>query len=196
MARILKKRNRLQTQNNIVNAAMLGIGKRDMETVNINFIADLAGNNKVLIYRYFGGWNGLVESVYKKIISDLQQNTVIEMDKQNMPSYEAFFYVFVSYLHEQPVLGKILEWVSKRPEAQLAIVWEQEYANLIQKILELSRSHSIESMAIIRLVLDGLTFQFISKRKVGSKQTVQAVSILRAFYMNKELLHGSIRIEP
>lgn len=35
--------------------------------LGINSLADKAGLNKVLIYRYFGGWDGLLETYAKKI---------------------------------------------------------------------------------------------------------------------------------
>lgn len=196
MARIIKRRNRIHTQNNIVNAAIQAIVKKDMDTVGVHFVADLAGNNKVLIYRYFGGWNGLAEAVFKKVVSDLHRNTIDKMAKDNLTGFEAIIYVFVEYLNDQLVLSRILEWVSKNPDVVLAMSWEQEYAMLFQKILEMNHRNSNDEIALIRLILDGFAFQFISKRKIASKQIAQAVSLIRVFYLNKELLRGSIRIVP
>mgnify|MGYP002777663327 CR=1 FL=1 len=55
-----KRRNRNQTSQRIIEALEEVIAERGIEGIGINRIAEKAGVSKVLIYRYFGGLEGLV----------------------------------------------------------------------------------------------------------------------------------------
>ncbi len=59
------KRNRAKTTERIVNALEEVITERGLEGIGINRIAERAGVSKVLIYRYFGGLEGLMEYYVK-----------------------------------------------------------------------------------------------------------------------------------
>jgi AcrR family transcriptional regulator len=57
----VRKRNRTQTMARILQAVGDVISERGVNRVGINSVAEKAGVNKVLIYRYFGGWEGLMQ---------------------------------------------------------------------------------------------------------------------------------------
>ncbi|WOO42860.1 helix-turn-helix domain-containing protein [Rubellicoccus peritrichatus] len=57
------KRNRPQTEQGIINAAIDMIVETGFIDFGINAIAARAGSDKVLIYRYFGGTDGLLKYI-------------------------------------------------------------------------------------------------------------------------------------
>ncbi|RYF68569.1 MAG: TetR/AcrR family transcriptional regulator, partial [Cytophagaceae bacterium] len=42
------------------------MAEKGTKKAGINAVAEKAGVNKVLIYRYFGGWNGLLEAYVQR----------------------------------------------------------------------------------------------------------------------------------
>ncbi|MGV3557156.1 TetR/AcrR family transcriptional regulator [Larkinella arboricola] len=60
------KRNRAQTSQRIINALEEVIAEKGIDGIGINRISEKAGVSKVLIYRYFGGLDGLL-SYYVKM---------------------------------------------------------------------------------------------------------------------------------
>ncbi|GAB3177435.1 TetR/AcrR family transcriptional regulator [Telluribacter humicola] len=61
----VKKRDRERTKNKILKAVGEVVEQYGTEKVGVNLIARTAGVNKVLIYRYFGGVDGLMEQYVK-----------------------------------------------------------------------------------------------------------------------------------
>ncbi|GAB3321421.1 TetR/AcrR family transcriptional regulator [Larkinella ripae] len=59
------KRNRAQTSQKIINALEEVVAEKGIEGVGINRISEKAGVSKVLIYRYFGGLDGLLTHYIK-----------------------------------------------------------------------------------------------------------------------------------
>lgn len=59
------KRNRAKTTQRIVDALEEVLAERGLEGVGVNRIAEKANVSKVLIYRYFGGMEGLLEYYVK-----------------------------------------------------------------------------------------------------------------------------------
>ncbi len=60
------KRNRAQTEQRLLNAAMEIIRDTGFIEFGVNSIAARAGADKVLIYRYFGGAEGLMEVIARE----------------------------------------------------------------------------------------------------------------------------------
>ncbi|WP_269522175.1 TetR/AcrR family transcriptional regulator [Coraliomargarita parva] len=58
-----RKRSRPNTESEFRNAVVDLIGQRGFDGLGINLIAQKAGSDKVLIYRYFGDYEGLLQSV-------------------------------------------------------------------------------------------------------------------------------------
>lgn len=59
------KRNRAQTSQKIINALEDVIAEKGIDGIGINRISEKAGVSKVLIYRYFGGLDGLLSYYIK-----------------------------------------------------------------------------------------------------------------------------------
>jgi AcrR family transcriptional regulator len=58
-----RPRDREQTKNLLVEAAVAILEESGFSALGINSVAEKAGVNKVLIYRYFGGLPGLLRAV-------------------------------------------------------------------------------------------------------------------------------------
>jgi AcrR family transcriptional regulator len=81
-------RDRLQTEERLLAAVHDLISTEGFDQLRINRLAQQAKVNKILIYRYFGGLNGLLEAYYEKykpIIStpliDVKQLTGVTVDE-------------------------------------------------------------------------------------------------------------------
>ncbi|MBU0956023.1 MAG: TetR/AcrR family transcriptional regulator [Spirochaetes bacterium] len=64
---LYKKKNRLATEARILDAFRSLIQERGFAETGINLIAERAAVNKVLIYRYFGGMQGLCDALAEEL---------------------------------------------------------------------------------------------------------------------------------
>jgi len=91
------------------------------QEIGVNSLAESAGLNKVLLYRYFGGLEGLLEQYAKRI--NLWRSIRVDLEKgldtgQWETWKEAAFWVFSSYrkrLLQSPVYLRILKEELSRP---------------------------------------------------------------------------------
>lgn len=60
------QRSRIDTENRLLDAVGQLIASNGLNQIGINRIASHSGINKILIYRYFGGLDGLLEAYYAK----------------------------------------------------------------------------------------------------------------------------------
>ena len=107
-----KKRNRSQTREAILNAVGSILNESGFQGLGVNAISREAGCDKVLIYRYFGGMEGLVFEYLKQ--TDLLSNTTIEeppMDEKDFAEKLTFHIdSYLRILQYQPDLLEIMRW--------------------------------------------------------------------------------------
>lgn len=89
-------RNRQLTRDRIRDAALQILRSTGFAGWGVNAIAREAGVDKVLLYRYFGSLEGLLESLYRE--------TVLWPDPQSLPvhSAEAFIEETLRFQHARP----------------------------------------------------------------------------------------------
>lgn len=63
----MKRRNRNRTEQRLIAAVLQLLREQGFDAIGINAIAETAGVSKVLIYRYFGDLNGLMQAVAEEI---------------------------------------------------------------------------------------------------------------------------------
>ncbi|MDT8297846.1 MAG: helix-turn-helix domain-containing protein [Spirochaetaceae bacterium] len=83
-----KSRDREHTERRLISAAKSIMEKRGLDSVGINAVAEEAGVSKVLIYRYFGGLEGLMERVGQELDSASIRGVLVLVEKglnQGMP---------------------------------------------------------------------------------------------------------------
>ncbi|MBY0583690.1 MAG: TetR/AcrR family transcriptional regulator [Sphingomonas sp.] len=83
------KRDRAGTEDGIVEAAKLVLAEEGFSAFGINAIARRAGCDKQLIYRYFGGLDGLVDAIGNDL-ADLFQELMEEPGDSASVTYAAF----------------------------------------------------------------------------------------------------------
>lgn len=82
-------RDRQGTEEGIVEAAKLVLAEEGFSAFGVNAIARRAGCDKQLIYRYFGGLDGLVDAIGKDL-ADLFQELMDEPGDSASATYAAF----------------------------------------------------------------------------------------------------------
>ncbi len=113
----VKKRDRERTKGKILKAVGEVIEKYGTEKVGVNLIAREAGVNKVLIYRYFGGVDGLMEQ-YVKTGQYTSTMSLDFIDNLPVPAPEDRAKVWIE------VLTKGLQDIRERKATRDLIRWE------------------------------------------------------------------------
>ena len=93
----LMYRDRVQTEQRLIKAVGQIIAEEGYEQVGINRVADRAGVNKILIYRYFGGMNGLMQ-VYVERINPYSFDLIPTADQLETATVEELFTLSCDYL--------------------------------------------------------------------------------------------------
>jgi AcrR family transcriptional regulator len=95
-------RNRQQTEGRILGAALKLLQEQGFEAWGVNVVARTAGIDKVLIYRYFGSLEGLLEAIIAQ--------TTFWPDPENLPSDspEAFIAATMEAIDSQPHIHALL----------------------------------------------------------------------------------------
>jgi AcrR family transcriptional regulator len=140
------------------------ISERGVNRVGINAVAEKAGVNKVLIYRYFGGWEGLMEQFLNEgnFLTNynnqfLATHTEVEPNAHNQTR--------INYL-----IGLLRELKSRTP-AQEILKWEISNPGLgfhseltttrnasFQKVLEKFFTNENEDLnALTAILISGIT---------------------------------------
>lgn len=134
----VKRRNRLATMERILRAT--GELMSDVGTAQsgINGVAQRAGVNKVLIYRYFGGWNGLVEAFVQRgfFLTIISERGIDAIPTPTSPTDRL--------RHWQHILRGILAELRTRPAARALLRWElaNGQTELANRLASLGIMHS------------------------------------------------------
>ncbi len=91
------QRNRLQREKRLIETVGEIIEKEGFDQLRINKIATTAGVNKMLIYRYFGGLDGLIEA-YLKQTELVVSAPLIDTERLKEAPLDEFFQVCNDYL--------------------------------------------------------------------------------------------------
>lgn len=118
--RPIKRRNRTMTMERILSATNDLFAQQGVEATSLSEVAERAGINKVLIYRYFGNRNGLIEAFVQRglFLSIMQDRTLMTSASPGS----------ASSLSEdwQAVLVRIGQELSQRPAARALLRWEMD----------------------------------------------------------------------
>lgn len=160
---VVKRRNRQLTMNRIIQASAEVIAAQGVDKAGINAIANQAKVNKVLIYRYFGGWNGLVEALYAHILSRIT-NSATDQASIGCKNYLIQFY------HELQInvaWQTLLSWqmANKGTEVsrRLAALQEESFVKL-----DLPQS----TLQIIQFITGGIIHAVLSQQHTDAIEVV------------------------
>lgn len=108
-----RTRDRSRTEEAILAAARCVLVEKGFGGWGVNAIARTAGCDKQLIYRYFGGLDGLAEALGTEIAHDIEQ-ALADMQPPDIGSYgelvSALIDAQLHMLRSHPVMQRIIAW--------------------------------------------------------------------------------------
>lgn len=101
------KRNRAQTEQRIIDAAIAMICESGFSEFGINHVAARSGADKVLIYRYFNGIEGLMERIAREMALFPPAASLFGEDTQDL---HIFIRNYRRILDERPLTRALIAW--------------------------------------------------------------------------------------
>lgn len=137
------QKSRIKTEQKILDAVATLLLEEGFPSVGINAIARCAGCDKVLIYRYFDGLDGLLKRFAEKHdlwwqVAEIMPEVTIEEPLDTLP-------VFLDAL-----LKKHIKAVQQRPLTQEIMAWEMSASNPLT--LALSRQRTEQGVLLVKKV--------------------------------------------
>jgi AcrR family transcriptional regulator len=167
----VRARNRGQTETAILDAARALLGEEGFQALGVNAVARRAGCDKQLIYRYFGGLDGLVEAIGGDLASWLQDG--VPPPPARPATYaelmEWMALAFMDALRTNPLVQKIAAWELSEPSPLVIKLAEARAGSLARWIgtirgdlvppahLDAPAINAVIIAAIQHLVLAGAT---------------------------------------
>jgi len=131
-----RARNRGQTETAILDAAKALLGEEGFQALGVNAVARRAGCDKQLIYRYFGGLDGLVEAIGGDLASWLQDG--VPPPAVQPATYaglmECMALAFLDALRANPLVQKIAAWELSEPSPLVVKLAEARAGSLARWI--------------------------------------------------------------
>ncbi len=113
-------RSRPKTEEKFLHAVLELVGKTGFSNLGVNVIAQKAGADKVLIYRYFGGINGLLERAGDIEVSLPQIEPIKQQISQSKNSPEELL---------KSLSQEIAEMIQQNPTATNLLRWKNAVRN-------------------------------------------------------------------
>lgn len=114
-----KSRDRARTEEAIIAAARSVLADAGFQGFGVNAIARKAGCDKQLIYRYYGGLDGLAEAIGNDVANGLGRQLTEQMRGEPAASYadliERLVLGFVEVLRADPLLQRVVAWEISEP---------------------------------------------------------------------------------
>ena len=147
-------KDRELTERKILDAVGSIIASDGFESVGINVVAQRAGVSKMLIYRYFGGLNGLLSKYLLQKDFWVNTNMNIEKSSDISGSLKQLFREQIRQLRNDIILQRLHRWELSTENQAIRLLREKREQNgneLIRSVIELTHSSSAEiaSLSII-----------------------------------------------
>jgi len=137
----VKKRNRQMTMERILWALGEVISERGAERSGINAVAEKAGVNKVLIYRYFGGYEGLMQQFVQRGQFLALYNEQYVQNHPDPTNPEDRHRIWSDYM-----IGLLRELKTRKP-SQEVLKWElANHASELSRQLSDTRNESFQKL--------------------------------------------------
>jgi AcrR family transcriptional regulator len=168
--KVVKRRNRQMTMERILRAMGDVMAERGTEKAGINAVAERAGVNKVLIYRYFGGWNGLLEAyVQRGFFLSMFNEKFMESVPENLAPenrskvWSEYTIQFMREFRARKPSQELIRWEMTHGETELARrlaeFRDQSYKNLVNKLAPYS---DFDPIAITSLMVSAVTYMVLT----------------------------------
>lgn len=166
--RVVKKRNRGKTTERILQSMGELISQHGIAKSGVNALAKHAGVNKVLIYRYFGGWDGLFEEYVKQNFFLTTHNEKFsEMNESDtslsQTKWTEYMLQFMRQLNNTKSSHELLRWEMANPDADLTKRLVKMRNESFEKLLKNTPiTDSFDPATSLGIILAGLTYLIIT----------------------------------
>lgn len=165
------KRNREKTAERFIDAVHGILKEEGYEALGVNAVAERAGANKVLLYRYFGSFEGLMEEYVQRmdpfpgLIEKIETRLA---EKGNLPVKEVCKVIFSSLeeaIFDNPSFAEMLRWeiVASTPLTRRIAESREEngvrLTNYLKERFEWDRTKDIE--AVLAILTGGLFYLWL-----------------------------------
>ncbi len=110
----IRVRDRSETAGRILRAATALLAEEGFAKLGINAVARGAGCDKQLIYRYFGGMDGLVDAIGIELAGWVEDRMPADGGSAFLLTYgdlvERFLLLYLDALRDDPLMRKIIAW--------------------------------------------------------------------------------------
>lgn len=166
-------KNKNQTMQRLVDAVGAIIKKSGYKGLGVNAIAKEADVSKILIYRYFGGVDQLVEAYVLKNDYWIAKTGEVKIETTNKTDRESLKELTIKLLKGH------FEYFNNREEMRSIILWE---------ITE--RTMLLNSISLVREEMGNLLLEKIEPLFLGSKKNIKVVTAILVSGIYYMILHA------
>jgi AcrR family transcriptional regulator len=168
-------RNRAATERSILNAAKALLAEEGFQGFGINAVARGAGCDKQLIYRYYGGLDGLVEAIGTDLGGWVKDRIPEDTGGMFLLTYgdlmERLSLLFLEALRADPLMRRIVAWeVSENTEQvrRLSEARSKALAGWIERMRgSLTPPKGVDAVAVNAVVLSAIQHLVLSAAVSG-----------------------------
>jgi len=151
------EKNRSRTEQLLINAIEDLIKEQGFEKLGVRAVAEKAGVDKTLIYRYFGSLNGLIYKCLKR--HDFWTNVSVEMPESiDVKDYiKELFRKQIVEFRNNDVMKRLMRWELSNDNDFISELRQQREDNGLERIRIISRMTHIpfEDLAAISSIITG-----------------------------------------
>ncbi|WP_337270845.1 TetR/AcrR family transcriptional regulator [Oryzifoliimicrobium ureilyticus] len=129
-------RDRPRTEKSILEAGKMLLAEEGFQNFGINAVARRAGCDKQLIYRYYGGLDGLVEAIGADLGNWVKERIPEDTGGMFLLTYgdlmERLALLLLRALRDDPLMRRILAWEISEENAQVKRLSEARSKALVQ----------------------------------------------------------------
>lgn len=170
-----RTRDRGRTEEAIIAAARAVLADQGFQGFGINAIAREAGCDKQLLYRYYGGLDGLVEAIGNDVASGLGNRLTEAAGEVPPDSYAAMIEMlvlsFIEVLRTDSLLQRIIAWEISAP-GPIVSRFAAARSLVLQRWVERQRGsltppEGVDAAAINALLIAGAQHLVLSAAAIG-----------------------------
>ena len=178
-ARPSNKQRRLATESRIVSAVETLLLEKGFTEVGVNSVARVAGCDKVLIYRYFGGFEGLLSRFADEYNLWWKSSDLFDFDPQQHELPGTLIILLkkhVEILRQQPITLEIMAWEMSEQNAlttALAKLRGEQGMALVKTVRQYYSNPNIDIGGILGVFGAAINFLLIRTRNQSSQYTTE-----------------------
>ncbi|RWX78804.1 TetR/AcrR family transcriptional regulator [Neorhizobium lilium] len=175
-----KPRNRASTEQSIFLAARDLLAEQGFQGFGINAVARRAGCDKQLIYRYFGGLDGLLDAIGADLGNWVKDRIPQDSGGAFLLTYgdlmERLAILFMEALQDDPLVCKIIAWEVSKETPQVRRLSEAR-TKALAKWLEKMRGSLAPPKGVDAAIMNALLFAAIQHLVISAAASGQFAGV-------------------